>query len=73
MDSECANCISLNEQCLQLKYEIANLSKKLDNLLEQVFHEKVDMSTQTNLQFCFDRTDSSTQSKMKSSTSVYTH
>ena len=36
----CTNCITLNEQCLQLTHEISMLTKKLNKLLEHVFHKK---------------------------------
>ena len=47
--NDCLNCLSLNEQCLQLKHEVAMLSEKLDNLLKHISHEKVNVSTQTIL------------------------
>ena len=63
-DNTCVNCITLNEQCLQLKHEISLLNEKLDNLLEHVFHDKVDNSTQTTFQLFVNKDSCSIQTDM---------
>ena len=45
---ECGNCISLTQQCLELKDEISKLNQKLDNLLDSVLRNKLDFSCQSS-------------------------
>ena len=49
MDSSCQNCVILKNQCLELKDEIAHLSKKLNKLLELVCKEGREMACQTEV------------------------
>lgn len=73
MDNQnsCQNCISLNEQCLQLKHEIMLLNQKLDNLLNHVFQEKVDSFTQMDPPITNSKVSASTQTKQSQVMSSY--
>ena len=43
---DCANCVSLTSQCLELKEEICRLTKKLDNLINALHGGKEDFLCQ---------------------------